>query len=242
MKFNLLLLFTLLLLFSVPSVYLDPIAAQEKKGTPEEKSVKPGVNKDFLNPDLSIEEFLGKFEVESREVYTHREKLAELLELKPGMAIADIGSGTGAYLKTFSTRVGKEGRVYAVDISPKFVEYLRERSKKEGMDRVEVVLCNDHETRLSPGSIDAAYICDTYHHFEYPQSTLRSLHQALKPNGRLIVVDFDRVPGKSREWVLSHVRAGKQEFRTEIEQAGFHYVDEPKVDGITENFIMRFKK
>ncbi len=69
-----------------------------------------------------------------------------------------------------------------------------------------------------------------------------ALHQALKPNGRLIVVDFDRVPGKSRDWVLSHVRAGKQEFRTEIEQAGFHYVDEPKVDGITENFIMRFKK
>ncbi len=74
MKSNLLLLFTLFLLCSVPSVYLDPIAAQEKKGTPEEKSVKPGVNKDFLNPDLSIEEFLGKFEVESREVYTHREK------------------------------------------------------------------------------------------------------------------------------------------------------------------------
>ena len=207
-----------------------------------EESVKPGVNTDFLDPDLSVEDYLKKFEVESREVYAHRPEIIKQLDLRPGMKVADIGSGTGAYLNLFSESVGKEGFVYAVDISPKFITYLRERCKRESLENVEVVRSDERTTGLSPNSVDVAFVCDTYHHFEFPKTTVQSIRDSLKTGGMLVVVDFDRVPGKSREWVVSHVRAGKEDFRKEIEASGLKWIDEPKIDGLKENFMMRFRK
>jgi predicted methyltransferase len=64
----------------------------------------------------------------------------------------------------------------------------------------------------------------------------------LRPGGTLVVVDFERIPGTSRQWVLDHVRADKQTVRAEIESAGFRFVDEPRVAGLSENYLMRFEK
>jgi len=58
----------------------------------------------------------------------------------------------------------------------------------------------------------------------------------------LVVIDFERIPGKSRKFIMGHVRAGKKEFRSEIEAAGFTFVDEPKVEGLKENYFLRFKR
>jgi predicted methyltransferase len=98
------------------------------------------------------------------------------------------------------------------------------------------------DVKLSPSSVDAVFICDTYHHFEFPQSTLKSIFEALKPGGRMIVVDFERIAGESREWTLSHVRAGEETFAAEIEAAGFKNQREIEVPGLKENYCLEFRK
>ena len=79
--------------------------------------------------------------------------------------------------------------------------------------------------------MDAALICDVYHHFEYHEDMLRSIRSAIRPGGRLVIVDFERIPGVTREWLLGHVRAGKSVVVEEILAAGFDMVDEVEIPG-----------
>jgi predicted methyltransferase len=118
----------------------------------------------------------------------------------------------------------------------------RRQAEADRLANLSVVLCSDRSIRLPPASIDLAFICDTYHHFEYPASTLASIHRALRPQGQLVVIDFERIPGQSRDWVLEHVRAGKAEFRSEIEAAGFEFAAQPEIRGFRENYLLRFRK
>lgn len=207
-----------------------------------EKSVRPGINEKFLDPKLNVDEWLGRFEVESREVYAARDKVVKACRLKPGHRIADVGAGTGFFSRMFASAVGSDGQVYAVDISPRFVEHIETMAEKDGIKNIETVLGGEHSVRLRPDSVDRVFICDTYHHFEYPQATLASIHQALAEDGELIVIDFERIPGKSREFILGHVRAGKEQFRKEIEAAGFEFVEEVTVPEFQENYFLRFRK
>lgn len=221
-----------------------PLGAQEavapaKQG---EQSVKPGINEKFLDPDLKVDDWLKRFEVESREVFVGRREVLAACGVKKGMVVADIGAGTGLYTRMFSEATGPEGWVYAVDISAQFLEHILQRASQEGQENISAVLCPENAVGLPPASVDLAFICDTYHHFEYPQGTMGSLTKALKKGGTLVVVDFERVEGKSSEWVLGHVRAGKEVFRKEIEEAGLVFVEEVKVAGFKENYVLRFRK
>ncbi len=132
--------------------------------------------------------------------------------------------------------------MYAVDISPKFLEHLRERTAREELARVEVVEALEDSAALPAASVDLAFACDTYHHFEYPQATLQSLSTAIRPGGSLVILDFERIPGESRDWVLEHVRAGKEVFRREIESAGFRFDREVTVEDLKENYVLRFRR
>ncbi|MBW2493255.1 MAG: methyltransferase domain-containing protein [Deltaproteobacteria bacterium] len=209
---------------------------------PGEDSVRPGVNERFLSQDLDVAEFVEIFEGESREVSVHRERIARALEVSAGMQVADIGAGTGLFLPDFDRAVGAEGRVYAVEIAPKFLAHLRERAEREKLARVEVVEGREDAVALPAASVDLAFVCDTYHHFEYPRSTLASLYSAIRPGGSLVILDFERIPGKSSKWVMEHVRAGKREFRREIEAAGFEFEREIEVEGLKENYVIRFRR
>jgi ubiquinone/menaquinone biosynthesis C-methylase UbiE len=204
----------------------------------QEKSVRPGVNKPFENPD--VKEYVGKFEVESREVFVKRKEIVTACKIKPGMAVADIGAGTGLFTRLFAKEVGDKGKVYALDIAPKFVEHIKKTSKEQGFDNVFGVVCKPDSVELPQKCIDLAFLCDTYHHFEFPFKTLASIHQALRAGGRMVVVDFKRVPGVSSEWVLNHVRAGQEVVTKEILSAGFKLVDEPKF--LSENYCLVFEK
>ena len=208
----------------------------------EESSVKPGVNENFLAEDLDVAQYVERFEGESREIAIHRNGIVDRIGIAPGMAVADIGAGTGLFTGLLAERVASGGRVFAVDLSPVFVEHLRDRSLEEGWTGVDMVLCTEKSTQLAAGSIDLAFVCDTYHHFEYPRSTLASLYSALKPGGALVVVDFERIPGVTREWLLGHVRADKQTFTAEITAAGFVLLEEIEVPGLDENYMLRFAR
>jgi len=207
--------------------------------TAQEASVRPGINDSFRDPN--VEEFEGRFEVESREVFAQRDVIVEACKIQSGMTIADIGAGTGLFTRLFAPRVGPDGRVIAVDISQKFLDHIRSRGRELGHTNVDTLLCDPDSTRLPDSSVDIAFVCDTYHHFEFPQKTLASIYQALKPGGRLVVIDFRRVEGSSTDWVLTHVRAGQEVFEAEIQQAGFKKVDEA-ADLLRENYLLVFEK
>ncbi len=191
----------------------------------QEESVRPGINKSYENPD--IDRSIERFEGESREVFRRRDDIAAACGIKPGMTVADIGAGTGLFTRIFAPMVGPGGKVLAVDIAPKYVEHIETTCKERGIDNVEGVVCKPDSVELAPHSADLAFVCDTYHHFEFPQKTLASIHRALRPGGRLVIVDFKREPGKSPEWVLNHVRAGQEEVVREAAAEGFHLADEP---------------
>lgn len=214
------------------AVHVPVVSAQDK-------SIKPGINDTFRDPDLK--EFLGKFEVESREVFARRKGIVAACEIQPGQTVADIGAGTGLFTRMFSEAVGQEGRVIAVDIAQKFLDHIQETSRAAGQRNVETVLCKADSTELPPDSVDVAFICDTYHHFEFPQKTLASLHRALKPGGRVILIDFRRVEGTSTDWVMNHVRAGQEVFEAEIVQSGLKKVYEER-ELLKENYFVVFEK
>jgi CubicO group peptidase (beta-lactamase class C family)/ubiquinone/menaquinone biosynthesis C-methylase UbiE len=204
----------------------------------QEESVRPGINDPFKNPD--VKEYIGKFETESREIYAERKQIMDACPVKPGMTVADIGAGTGLFTRMFATAVGAEGKVYAVDIAPKFIQHIETTCKESGIKNVVGVVCTPTSAELPANSIDLVFICDTYHHFEFPHKTMASVHRALRPGGKVVVIDFHRIEGKSREWVLNHVRAGQEVFTKEIVSNGFKLLEEKKF--LKENYCLVFEK
>lgn len=205
----------------------------------QEKSVNPGINDSFRDPD--VKEFIGRFEVESRELFVRRHEIVAACQIKPGQTVADIGAGTGLFTRLFSEAVGNGGRVIAVEISQKFLDHIQATSREAGQRNVDTLLAKADSTGLPPESVDVAFICDTYHHFEFPLKTMASLRRALKPGGRVVLVDFRRIPGTSSDWVLNHVRAGQEVFEAEIIKSGFEKASE-EPDLLSENYFVVFQK
>ena len=218
------------------------LPAKETEPSPQEASVRPGINESYLDPELKVDDFLKRFEVESREVFQQRNKVVQAIGIHKGMNIADIGAGTGLYTRLFAEATGPQGWVHAVEISTPFLKHIVERARQEKHENISAVLCPEDSVSLPPDSIDLAFICDVYHHFEYPRRTMQSLQRALKKGGMVVVIDFERIEGKSSDWVMGHVRAGKEVFRKEIEESGLKFVEEVRIEGFKENYFMRFRK
>jgi ubiquinone/menaquinone biosynthesis C-methylase UbiE len=212
---------------------------QTTPGTKESR-VDPKINAAFKKPD--VKEFIKKFETESRDIYAHRNEIVTALELKPGMAVADLGAGTGLFTRLFAEKVGPKGKVYAVDIAEPFLKHIAAEAKTSGHQHVVTVLGTQDSTKLPAESVDVVFLSDVYHHLEKPEKLLASIRRALRPGGRLVVIEFDRVEGKSSEFVLKHVRAGQAVFRKEIEEAGFAMIPTPEPPKLKENFFLRFEK
>jgi predicted methyltransferase len=93
---------------------------------------------------------------------------------------------------------------------------------------------------LPDASIDMAFLVDTYHHFEYPQSMLSSIRAALRDGGTLIIIDFRKDPRRSSAWVMGHVRAGRKVVINEVERAGFELLDDKEL--LRSNYYLVFRK
>jgi precorrin-6B methylase 2 len=133
-------------------------------------------------------------------------QLVELLELKPGMTIADVGAGFGAWTMRFSRWTGPSGRVYATDIGAPQLAALRESVTREQLSNVTVVEGATATTNLPAACCDAILVRDAYHHFTDPDAMIRSLAASLKPGGRLAIIDF---PPREKSEVPAGVRANR---------------------------------
>jgi len=203
-----------------------------------EQNINPGINRHYENP--SVMQWRGVFERDGREVWDRRDDIIQHLRLRPGLAVADIGAGTGFFSEMMARAVGKGGRVYAVDIAANFVDATVQRARDHGLNNVIGVVNDQRSVNLSPDSVDLVFISDTYHHFEHPESTLRSIHAALRTGGELVVIDFKRIPGVSGGWALDHVRAGEAEVSAEIEAVGFELTE--RLDFMQTQYYLRFRK
>ena len=198
----------------------------------------PHVNAPFASPDHG--RWVEAFERPGRELYDRRQAVLAALALQPGMRVADVGAGTGLYATLFARAVAPGGRVYAVDVAPTFVRGIEDRARAQGLQNVQGIVNTQRSTLLPPGSVDLVFVADTYHHFEHPADMLRSIHEALRPAGELVIVDFRRDPEVASAWVLDHVRAGREQVIHEVELAGFRYAGEEPL--LRESFFLRFRK
>lgn len=205
----------------------------------QEKSVAPEINKAFRKPDIA--DFQGKFEKEGREAFEHRDAIVKACQIREGMQVADVGAGTGLFSRLLAGKVGVKGTVLAVDISDDFLKHILSTAREQNLANIQTVLCKQDSVELPDSSVDLVFTCDTYHHFEFPFKTLSSIHRALKPGGRLIVVDYHRVEGKSTDWVMGHVRAGLDVVEKEITSSGFKRIGELK-EVLKENYLVEFVK
>ena len=203
-------------------------------------AVDPAINERFRNPD--VEELEGALEREDRNVYRARHAVVAALGLEPGDDVADVGAGTGFLARLMAARVGPEGRAYAVEIAPEMVAHIVTTSRNEGLDNVVGVLGTDTTTNLPPDAVDLVLVCYVYHHFEHPEESLASIRQALRSDGRLVVIDRERIRGITEDRLYyEHYRAGKGTFTDEILDAGFELEkDLPPL--VTDSYVLVFKK
>lgn len=217
-----------------------PVAPAPARPDPrlgETRSVRPGINAPYRAPD-AVRTWSRRFERDGREVHDHRGQIVAALGLRPGMAVADVGAGTGLFTLDFAAAVGPEGRVYAVDLIPAFLAHIRERAEAAGLRQVTLVQASERSAELPPASVDLIFMSDAYHHLEYPQHVLATLRAALRPGGSLWVIDFQREASSDRG-MRRHVRAGKAQVLAELEQAGFELIEELPL--LRENYVLHLR-
>jgi predicted methyltransferase len=162
---------------------------------------------------------------ESRDARQKPEELVASLSLKPGMTVADVGTGAGYMLPYLSRSVGPKGKVLAQDIFPDFLERARGKAKQDGLTNVEFFLGDTRSAKLPDASADLILVLDAYHHFDYPAEMLASLKRALKQGGTLAIVEYHKsAEAMPKGRALTHIRLPKDGFVREIEGHGFRLV------------------
>jgi SAM-dependent methyltransferase len=166
------------------------------------------------------EAYAGRWEDPERDAWQRPQGLVDALDLEPGMSVADIGTGTGYLLPYLSQAVGSGGLVYAVDVSPNMLEWVRERAARESLDNVSTVAAGGARTGLASHSVDRAIMINVWHHVEQPEAYAADLLRSLRPGGRLFIVE-SRPDSNEADGPPAHYRMSAQAVIKQLEQAGF---------------------
>ena len=133
---------------------------------------------------------LGLLEAPDRDLWQRPDQIMDAMGIADASVVADIGAGSGWFTIRLARRVGPQGLVYAEDVQRVMIDAIQRRAVREGLANVRPVLGLNNDPRLPAGSIDAALMVDAYHEIENRVAVLRNLARALKPQGRIGVVDF----------------------------------------------------
>jgi SAM-dependent methyltransferase len=152
-----------------------------------------GIGKQYMGREIaSVMGWQGAawLEREEREQEERGDLLLQVLALKPGMIVADIGAGTGYYARRMAPFVGSMGVIYAVDVQPEMIKMLSDLSRKAALTNIRPVLATVDHVKLADNSIDLAIMVDVYHELEFPYEVLASVVRALKPGGKVVFVEY----------------------------------------------------
>ena len=223
---------------SAPAPSSEPAASAD--ASPNRSGDDP--NARYFTPE-GREAAVGAFEAEDRGSWQMTPEILDALQLEPGMSVAEVGAGTGYFTRRIASRVAP-GKVLAVDIVPEFLAELGSRAEAEGIDNIETILGELDDPLLPPDSVDLIFLGDSYHHFGEPVAMLEHMRAALRPGGRMAIVDWERAPNPSFEasgldWE-SHIRLGSQGVIEEVSGHGFRLVERP--DFLEWQFYLIFER
>jgi ubiquinone/menaquinone biosynthesis C-methylase UbiE len=154
-------------------------------------------------------------------------QLTAEMGLKPGMTVADVGTGVGFMLPFLSKRVGATGHVIGEDITDDFLGMARQRAEKQNLTNVTFVKGTETDPNLPEDKVDEVLVLDAYHHFDYPEKMLAAIHKSLKPDGRLVIVEYyKREKAMPNGRAISHIRLDMPDVIKEVEANHFHLIEE----------------
>lgn len=154
-------------------------------------------------------------------------QLTAEMGLKPGMTVADVGTGVGFMLPFLSKRVGGTGHVIGEDITDDFLGMARQRAENQNLTNVTFVKGTETDPNLPEGKMDEVLVLDAYHHFDYPEKMLAAIHKSLKPDGRLVIVEYyKREKAMPNGRAISHIRLDMPDVIKEVEANRFHLIEE----------------
>jgi SAM-dependent methyltransferase len=167
----------------------------------------------FPKPNRPIAEIVSPIwsSEAKRDAVDESGQLVRLLGLKSGMTVADLGAGSGYHTARLARALGPGGRVFAQDVTRRHLEGLQERIRKERLTNVTLGLGEPHDPRLPPDLVDVALLAHVYHEIAQPFAFLHNLAPALKPGGRLAIIELDRPTrehGTPRELLRCELAAG----------------------------------
>ena len=174
----------------------------------------------------------------SREEEEQPEAMLDALKIAPGSTVADVGAGVGYTSLRMARRVGPEGLVLATDIQPQMLQMLASNARTAGVENIRPIRSTATDPKLPEGEVDLILMVDVYHECTHPEETLQGLRKALKPGGRLVLVEFrgedPDVPIKPEHKMTF------AQVRREIEPQGFTFKE--KFDFLPWQHIIVFEK
>ncbi len=173
-----------------------------------------------------------------RAIEENPEGALEALHLKPGMVVGDVGAGTGYISLRMARRVGPTGKVYSEDVQPEMLRRLRQNASAAHLANIETVLGAEADPKLPAGRLDLIILVDVYHEFSQPQKMLRRMREALKPDGRLVLLEYRKedptIP------IRPEHKMSVQEVKTEVEAEGYQMAD--VIETLPRQHIIIFTK
>lgn len=168
-------------------------------------------------------EAAGWLERPEREKEEEPNKLLDALKLKPGDVVADIGAGSGYFTFRIAERIGPKGKVLAVDIQPEMLALIRQKMKLRKLSNIEPILGTETDPKLPQGAVDLILMVDVYHEFSYPWEMTQALVRSLKPDGRLVFVEYRLEDPKV--WIKLVHKMTEQQVRKEMEPHPLRWVE-----------------
>ncbi len=179
--------FFMLALAATTTVFADASRYRSAAPSPD------GIGKSYMGREIAGVmgwQAAGWLERPEREREERPDLLLAELNLKPGMVVADIGAGSGYHARRMATAVGATGKVYAVDVQPQMVQLLSAVAREPGLANIKPILSAADDVKLPMASVDLAIMVDVYHELEFPHDVMASILKALKPGGRVVVVEY----------------------------------------------------